>query len=322
MRISIRSKAWKICQCTVMAKDDWWTMLSPYGVLRIQPGCNEEELRAAYKKRALETHPDKGGNVEEFRSVKTAYEALLKTVPSQPLSRASASNSSNSPETSVFTPFSKPFPEAFRAAAFKAAGGGSQPSQPSQPPRKRRRSLEETIELAFAGIPSMHRINRFPKAAPAAPKAKPVPSPKKSPVPSPKKSPRPETPERQNQASQGRDRSEAKTSPESPGDDFAAKLWARLLQLTLEKRSEAISSLPPKTKERLEAYLRAKRRQRSENGETNDSGESETSSESSSSSTEASSDTESAKTPSDPWTLRNTIFLFLFLFLFLQGRCT
>ena len=140
-------------------------MLSPYRVLGIQPGCNEEELRAAYKKRALETHPDKGGNVEEFRSVKTAYEALLKTVPTQPLTRK-PSNGSNSPssDTSVFTPFSTPFPDAFRAAAaaaaaFKAPTKGSQRSEP----RKRRRTLEETIELAFAEIPSMHRINRAPK---------------------------------------------------------------------------------------------------------------------------------------------------------------
>lgn len=49
---------------------------SPYTLLGITPTSNAEDIRAAYKKRALETHPDKGGDPEEFRRVKQAYEAI------------------------------------------------------------------------------------------------------------------------------------------------------------------------------------------------------------------------------------------------------
>ena len=37
-----------------------------------------QELKRAYRKRALETHPDSGGTAEAFRSVHTAYQTLAK----------------------------------------------------------------------------------------------------------------------------------------------------------------------------------------------------------------------------------------------------
>jgi len=36
------------------------------------------EIKRAYKKRALETHPDRGGSAEDFRALQAAYEAALK----------------------------------------------------------------------------------------------------------------------------------------------------------------------------------------------------------------------------------------------------
>lgn len=250
-------------------------MLSPYRVLRIQPGCNEEELRAAYKKRALETHPDKGGNVEEFRSVKTAYEALLKAVPA---ASNTATKKSEPQSSDVFTPFSRPFPDAFRAATAAGTAAASKVSVSARKQgTKRRRTLEESIEMAFADIPRHARTNRVPKAPPQ-PKPKPVlqsPKPKPGPKEKAEKAERPERPQ---------------SAESQEPDNFAAKLWGRLLQLTLEKRAEAISSLPAKTKERLEAFLKAKKRQRSADSEaeTDSEAESETSSGSSSSSSEES----------------------------------
>ena len=263
-------------------------MLSPYRVLRIQPGCNEEELRAAYKKRALETHPDKGGNVEEFRSVKTAYEALLKAVPA---ASNTATKKSEPQSSDVFTPFSRPFPDAFRAATAAATAAASKVSVSARKQgTKRRRTLEESIEMAFADIPRHARTNRVPKAPPQ-PKPKPVlQSPKPKPGPN-KKAEKAERPERPQSA-----------ESQEP-DHFAAKLWGRLLQLTLEKRAEAISSLPAKTKERLEAFLKAKKRQRSADSEaeTDSEAESETSSGSSSSSSEESEAGRTTAPDSDSW---------------------
>jgi len=53
--------------------------LSPFALLGITPASNADEIRAAYKKRCLETHPDKGGDPEEFRRVQKAYQDVNRT---------------------------------------------------------------------------------------------------------------------------------------------------------------------------------------------------------------------------------------------------
>eukprot|EP00927_Polykrikos_kofoidii_P063507 TRINITY_DN5833_c0_g2_i1.p1 TRINITY_DN5833_c0_g2~~TRINITY_DN5833_c0_g2_i1.p1 ORF type:complete len:640 (-),score=69.09 TRINITY_DN5833_c0_g2_i1:60-1868(-) len=47
-----------------------------YSVLGIQMGASKEEVRAAYKRRALAFHPDKGGCKEAFHAVAHAFETL------------------------------------------------------------------------------------------------------------------------------------------------------------------------------------------------------------------------------------------------------
>lgn len=44
--------------------------------LGVRPGVNEKELKAAYRKRSLQSHPDKGGSTEEFLRVSEAFEVL------------------------------------------------------------------------------------------------------------------------------------------------------------------------------------------------------------------------------------------------------
>lgn len=51
-------------------------MINYYRVLRVQTTATQEDLRAARKLRALETHPDRGGSVAAFEEVTTAYETL------------------------------------------------------------------------------------------------------------------------------------------------------------------------------------------------------------------------------------------------------
>lgn len=46
---------------------------SVWAILGVEQGVTLEELRAAYRKRALETHPDHGGDVEAFRALIEAY---------------------------------------------------------------------------------------------------------------------------------------------------------------------------------------------------------------------------------------------------------
>ena len=57
---------------------------SPYKVLGISPAASADEIRAAWKKMALKTHPDKladDGEAKAFKAVQAAYETLRNTVP-------------------------------------------------------------------------------------------------------------------------------------------------------------------------------------------------------------------------------------------------
>ena len=47
-----------------------------YDVLRVEACASQLELRAAYKRRVLEVHPDKGGTVEACQQVMAAFERL------------------------------------------------------------------------------------------------------------------------------------------------------------------------------------------------------------------------------------------------------
>lgn len=50
---------------------------SPFQILGVAEGERDQErLRAAYRQKALETHPDRGGNPKDFIAVKQAAEQL------------------------------------------------------------------------------------------------------------------------------------------------------------------------------------------------------------------------------------------------------
>ena len=48
-----------------------------YSVLGLKRSASDEDIRAAFREKALETHPDKGGDPEDFRKVRQAYECLV-----------------------------------------------------------------------------------------------------------------------------------------------------------------------------------------------------------------------------------------------------
>lgn len=47
-----------------------------YAVLGVSKDVDAQQLKRAYRKRAIKTHPDKGGNAEEFKKVTAAYKVL------------------------------------------------------------------------------------------------------------------------------------------------------------------------------------------------------------------------------------------------------
>ena len=55
-------------------------MPSFYEALNVSSSAAEAELRSAYRRQALATHPDKGGTPEAFRLVVAAFETLTDPV--------------------------------------------------------------------------------------------------------------------------------------------------------------------------------------------------------------------------------------------------
>ncbi len=52
-------------------------MRTLYDILGVSPDADQSKVKAAYKRRSKETHPDKdGGNEEEFKAVIAAWECL------------------------------------------------------------------------------------------------------------------------------------------------------------------------------------------------------------------------------------------------------
>ena len=51
-------------------------MPNPYQALDLDRSAPPEAIRAAYRKKAREHHPDKGGNVAEFQAIQVAYDVL------------------------------------------------------------------------------------------------------------------------------------------------------------------------------------------------------------------------------------------------------
>ncbi|MFC7225795.1 2Fe-2S iron-sulfur cluster-binding protein [Salinirubellus salinus] len=51
-------------------------MASPFDVLGIDPDADDETVEDAYRARVKEAHPDHGGSVREFQTVRNAYERI------------------------------------------------------------------------------------------------------------------------------------------------------------------------------------------------------------------------------------------------------
>lgn len=47
-----------------------------YSILGVDRNASEQDIKRAYKKKAMENHPDRGGDAEKFKEVSAAYEVL------------------------------------------------------------------------------------------------------------------------------------------------------------------------------------------------------------------------------------------------------
>ena len=47
-----------------------------YQILDVPETASQEEIKKAYRKKAVESHPDKGGDEEVFKKISEAYDTL------------------------------------------------------------------------------------------------------------------------------------------------------------------------------------------------------------------------------------------------------
>lgn len=52
--------------------------MNPFSILGVSMDATEREVRDAYRKKAAEFHPDKGGTNEEMAKINAAYEVVRK----------------------------------------------------------------------------------------------------------------------------------------------------------------------------------------------------------------------------------------------------
>lgn len=69
-----------VARATPAAPDDssaHGPAVSAWSVLGVAPGASLLEVKRAFRKRALETHPDQGGEPAQFRELSHAYQKVL-----------------------------------------------------------------------------------------------------------------------------------------------------------------------------------------------------------------------------------------------------
>ncbi len=76
-------------------------MTDAYTLLGVPRTATSEEIRKAYKRKAMATHPDRGGSTEAFTAVKSAFELLADPLKRSQLDNALAGGASSG---NVMTP--------------------------------------------------------------------------------------------------------------------------------------------------------------------------------------------------------------------------
>ncbi|CAO1627552.1 unnamed protein product [Sympodiomycopsis kandeliae] len=124
-----------------------------YDLLGVAPGAGESELKKAYRKKALQAHPDKGGDPEVFKEITSAYEALADPQKRDLYDRFGEAGLSESGGMGGGMDPSDLFSQLFGGAgggSFFGGGGGGRPRGPRKGKDLVHR-VKVTLEELYAG---------------------------------------------------------------------------------------------------------------------------------------------------------------------------
>jgi DnaJ-class molecular chaperone len=129
--------------------------MDPYSALKLDRGASESDIKKAYRKLVLQTHPDKGGDPEQFKKIQGAYDIL-----SDPQKRQNFDQFGNADGPQMG---GGGFPGGFPADIFSQMfGGGGSPFgfQTKGPVRRPNHDSEVHISLeeAYFGVSKNLRL--------------------------------------------------------------------------------------------------------------------------------------------------------------------
>jgi len=149
-----------------MAKQDY------YETLGVSRGASADELRQAFRKMAMQHHPDRNSGdkaaEQKFKAINEAYDVLKdeqKRAAYDRFGHAAFENGGAGPGAGGFGGFSGGFADIFEEM-FGAMGGGRRDAGPNRSGSDLRYNLEIPLEEAFKGKQTTVRVNTFAQCEP------------------------------------------------------------------------------------------------------------------------------------------------------------
>lgn len=137
----------------------------PYEVLEVSRKASDEELKKAYRKAALRTHPDKGGSEEAFQRVGMAYDVLSDPVRRARYDQCGEFEAGHAPleDDPFMAPGGMPFDlfeHMFAGGAGFGFGGFSAPPPPKGPPPRSspRVRIPLSLEAFYQGTKKQFKV--------------------------------------------------------------------------------------------------------------------------------------------------------------------
>lgn len=133
-----------------------------YKILGVSQSASQSDIKKAYRKRALETHPDQGGNKEDFAEVAEAYECLSNEEKRRIYDQYGSEAAANMNAGGGMGGFGGRSAEDIFAEFFKGGMGGFGGNRSAGPPQvpPLEVTLRMTLEEVYKGASKSPRVNR------------------------------------------------------------------------------------------------------------------------------------------------------------------